>query len=952
MSQVKPTGHSDPQFDPNMLTVRGASEHNLKHVDLTLPKGKLIVFTGVSGSGKSSLAFDTIYAEGQRRYVESLSAYARQFLGQMDKPHYDSIRGLSPTISIEQRGASANPRSTVGTITEVYDYLRLLYARAGTPHCHGCGRPTEHTDAAGIVASIMKMGDGAKLLVMAPLARSRKGSFESEFADLRLQGYTRVRVDGETWQLDDVPALDKKKKHDVDVIIDRLVVRSDGAPRLTDSVESALKLGNGRLVVDVVGKDERLYSEHRYCPYCDLSLPELTPQLFSFNSPVGACGRCNGLGSTRIIDMNTLIPDDSQSLNGGCLVPWAESKSPQQQRWATAILSGLSAAYGIDLDAPWKALPADHQNIILNGTGERLIEVTFKGRSGSSVIPMPFEGVAPAIQRQNTEPADGDTRFMRMVACPECSGTRLNPSARAVELGGVTLTTLVSMPIGRLRGHFDALELTGNAAVIAGEVLREVRARLRFLVDVGLTYLTLERSAGTLSGGEAQRIRLASQVGSELTGVLYVLDEPSIGLHPRDNLQLIATLERLRDIGNTVIVVEHDTETMLAADHLVDFGPGAGVLGGTIVAQGTPQEVMACEASLTGGYLSGRLEIPIPTERKRGKRGKGLRIKGATANNLQNVDVAFPLGVFTCVTGVSGAGKSSLVNGILLPALSRALHNSSKPVGAHSKVLGLDQVNRIVAIDQKPIGRTPRSNPATYTKVFDAIRAVFAATRESRVYGYKAGRFSFNIKGGRCEACQGAGLIQIEMHFLADVYVTCEACRGRRFNDATLRVHYKGATIYDVLEMTIEEGLAHFETHQKIKRVLQTLVEVGLGYVALGQSATTLSGGEAQRVKLARELAKRGDGRAVYILDEPSTGLHFEDVRRLLNVTNRLVEGGNTVIMIEHNLDIIKTADHLIDLGPDGGEGGGLVIAEGTPEAVAAAGVGYTAQYLRGTLGC
>ncbi len=937
----------------NEIVIRGAAEHNLKDVSLVLPKRKLIVFTGVSGSGKSSLAFDTLYAEGQRRYVESLSAYARQFLGQMDKPKYDTIRGLAPTISIEQRAAAANPRSTVGTVTEIYDYLRLLYARAGEMRCPDCARLTEKTDPVHIVRAIDELEPGTKLLLMGPLARQRKGTFSDEFEGLRSQGFTRVRIDGETLLLEDVQELDKNKRHDVDVIVDRLIVKPGGTARLTDSVEMALKVGEGRLVIQVVDGEEKLYSENRYCPYCEISLPEPTPALFSFNSPLGACQACNGLGTTHEVAIDRLVPDPKKSLGEHAISPWA-IKNPAQSKWADAIIKGLAAAYDIPMDKPWKKLTEAQRSKVLFGTDGESFDVTFESRRGKSTIPMPFEGVVNQIRRlykdtSSTRSADHYKQYLRETRCPDCDGERLRSEARAVLITGKRLPELVQMTIGRLRDHFEGVELTGNAAVIASEVLREVRARLGFLVNVGLEYLTLQRKAATLSGGEAQRIRLASQVGSELTGVLYILDEPSIGLHPRDNRRLLDTLEHLRDIGNSVIVVEHDAETMLASDYLVDFGPGAGVHGGNVVAFGTPKAVMATEASLTGGYLSGTRRIEVPKKRRKRSRTK-LTIKGARCNNLQNLNVNIPLGVFTVVTGVSGAGKSSLINGILHPAVSKELNNATKRVGEHDKILGLDHLKRIVAIDQKPIGRTPRSNPATYTKVFDNIRAVFAATRESRIYGYKAGRFSFNVKGGRCEACEGAGVIRIEMHFLADVYVQCETCRGRRFNDATLRVHYKGKTIFDVLEMSVEEAYGHFETHRHIKRIVGTLNDVGLGYITLGQAATTLSGGEAQRVKLARELAKQGGGHTLYLLDEPSTGLHFEDVRKLLAVVDRLVENGNSVVMIEHNLDIIKTADHLIDLGPEGGDGGGLLVAQGTPEQVAKVDASHTGRYLRDVL--
>ena len=942
------------------IVIRGAAEHNLQHVDLTLPKHRLIVFTGVSGSGKSSLAFDTLYAEGQRRYIESLSAYARQFLGQMEKPKYDTIRGLSPTISIEQRSGSANPRSTVGTVTEIYDYLRVLFARAGSTHCHQCGRPADKSDATQMVKSIEALGEGARVLVMAPIARQRKGTFKDELEGLRTQGYGRARIDGEVTTLETIPELDKNKKHTIDVVVDRLVVRAGGTPRLTDSVETALKLGEGKLTLQVQDgppnhDTERLYSEARHCAYCDLSLPEPVPALFSFNSPLGACPTCNGLGTAHEIDLDAVVPDSARSLRQGCIAPWNEGFIAPEANWTRAILEGLGKTYGIDLDAPWADLAPGQREKVLNGTSGTPIEVVFDGKGGKTSIPMPFEGVIGALARKFRESrSDGAMDLYRGYfverRCKTCDGTRLRPEARSTRVGGRAITDLVSMTVGRLHELFGTIALEGNAKVIAAEVLREVRARLGFLVNVGLDYLTLDRTAGTLSGGEAQRIRLASQVGSELTGVLYVLDEPSIGLHARDNLRLIETLRRLRDVGNTVIVVEHDAETMLASDWLVDFGPGAGRLGGHVVASGTAQDVMRAPGSLTGAYLSGARRIAVPAKRR--PRGKhAIVVRNARAHNLKGIDVALPLGCMTAITGVSGAGKSSLINAILYPALARRLYKAVGPVAEHDGIDGLEHIDKVVDIDQKPIGRTPRSNPATYTKLFDLVRSVFAATRESRTYGYGPGRFSFNVKGGRCEACEGAGVIKIEMHFLADVYVRCETCRGRRFNDATLRVHYREKTIFDVLESTVDDAAELFSAHKGISHVLRTLQDVGLGYVTLGQPATTLSGGEAQRVKLSRELAKSGTGRTLYILDEPSTGLHFEDVRRLLEVVGKLVDAGNTVVMIEHNLDIIKTADWVVDLGPEGGDGGGHLVAEGTPETVAGVAQSYTGQHLARLLG-
>jgi excinuclease ABC subunit A len=928
------------------LIIRGASEHNLKGLNLVLPKGKLVVFTGVSGSGKSSLAFDTLYAEGQRRYVESLSSYARQFLGQMDKPKYDSIRGLAPTISIEQRTASHNPRSTVGTVTEIYDYLRVLYARAGTLHCPQCERVVERTDAAQIVRSIQAQEKGTKILVMAPIARNRKGTFAEELEDFKSQGFTRVRINEEVVLIEDAPSLNKNKKHNLDVVVDRLIVRPDVGPRLTDSVETALRIGMGQVLVGVVDGWEKLYSEAHHCAYCDLSLPEPTPALFSFNSPVGACVRCNGLGTTHEVAVERLVPDPSKTLNEYCIRLWGGAHSVI----SNAVIMGLSKKYKIPMDVPWTDIPGPMRDKILYGTGDDVFEVRWDRRKGTATFPMSFEGVVPQIRRLFKETSSNARmvhylQFLHETDCPDCQGQRLGPAARAARLADRSLPELASHTIVSLHKHFQDMKLTGNAAIIAKEVLREVRARLGFLVNVGLEYLTLDRSASTLSGGEAQRIRLASQVGSELTGVLYILDEPTVGLHPRDNQRLLKTLFHMRDIGNTVIVVEHDRETIESADHVVDFGPGAGRLGGNVVAEGPLKKILQCKDSLTGLYLSGKRQIEIPKKRRKATQ-KALVIKGAREHNLKGIDVAFPVGCFNVVTGVSGAGKSTLINTIVHPALSQKLHGESVTPGRFKSMTGQEHFDKVVVINQKPIGRTPRSNPATYTKVFDPIRQVFAATRESRTYGYKPSRFSFNVKGGRCEACRGAGVIRIEMHFLADVFVRCESCKGKRFNDATLRVLFKGHTIFDVLEMTVNEAAQLFEHHPKIRRVLSTLVEVGLGYIGLGQPATTLSGGEAQRVKLSRELAKKATGRTLYVLDEPTTGLHFEDVQKLLSVIHRLVDAGNTVIVIEHNLDVIKTADHVLDLGPEGGDAGGYLVASGTPEAVAKVAQSHTGRYL------
>ncbi|MBT9558585.1 MAG: excinuclease ABC subunit UvrA [Myxococcales bacterium] len=940
-----------------MIEIRGAREHNLRGIDLDLPRDQLIVFTGVSGSGKSSLAFDTLYAEGQRRYVESLSAYARQFLGQLERPKVDRIRGLSPTIAIAQHTTVGSPRSTVGTTTEVYDYLRLLYARVGVTHCPSCGRRTEKATADQIVAAIGERPEGSRWLLLAPLARQKKGSFEAELAALAVQGYVRLRIDGqivETAQGGAPTSLDKNKRHDVDVVIDRLVVKPGGASRLRDSVEAALRLGDGQLeLAPADGSPGDRYSVHRMCLDCGVGLPDLSPALFSFNSPTGACPTCSGIGTRQEVDQGAVIPDPSLSLLAGCIAPWSGTES--QSRWFVGILKGLSAKYGVDLEAPWQSLAAEHQHVVLNGTGGALLDVPFETKTGVTVIPMPFEGVVSALERQRVEPTgeseDGTRGYLREVPCRDCGGHRLRAEARAVRVGAFALPDLVGLPLGALRAAIDGLALTGNAAQIAAEILRELRARIGFLVDVGLDYLTLRRNTATLSGGEAQRIRLASQVGSELSGVLYVLDEPSIGLHPRDTGRLLRTLRTLRDLGNTVLVVEHDRDTIEAADFIVDFGPGAGTHGGHLVAQGNLDAIKASSESLTGAFLSGRRRLPVRVS-FRTATGE-LRVRGPRANNLKGEDVTIPLGVFTVVTGVSGAGKSSLVNAILYPALARRLNRASIPVAAHDGVDGMDALERVVAIDQRPIGRSPRSNPATYTKLFDTIRKVYAETREARVLGFDAGRFSFNVKGGRCEACEGVGVVKIEMHFLSDVYVTCEACRGRRFNEGTLQVRYRDLTIDQVLGLTVEEALDVFSAHPALRRALELLRDVGLDYMQLGQPGHTLSGGEAQRIKLSRELARpgnpRGRGRGtLYIMDEPSTGLHFADVERLLGVVQRLVDAGNTVVMIEHDLDLIRAADWVIDLGPEGGDAGGHVVVAGTPEHVMAHEASHTGRALRG----
>ena len=936
--------------EPESIVVKGAREHNLKSVQLEIPKKKLVVFTGVSGSGKSSLAFDTLYAEGQRRYVESLSSYARQFLGQMEKPKYDTIRGLSPTISIEQKAASNNPRSTVGTITEVHDYLRVLYASVGVQHCPSCGRPVGKQTAQQIVDAILSMPEGSRILLLAPLVQNRKGEYRELLGDAHKRGFARVRVDGLVHSLEERLALDKKLKHDIELVIDRLVVKPDIRSRLTDSVETALREGKGTLVVadaareQKVGpgdpeeykKHDRFFSELNACHVCGLSFGELVPQAFSFNSPMGSCPECQGLGTRAEMDSDLIIPDPSLTIRQGAVEPWA-SGMERGEGWTFEFVEHLSRSLGIDLDTPWSRLSKAQRDIVLNGN---------EGMSRARIV---WEGVVNQLHRRFKATGSEAMRryYMRYFSdkpCPVCRGERLKPDSRAVRIRGRGIVDLSRLTIVEAHRWLGALDLKGSEARIADELLKEIKNRLKFLLDVGLGYLTLDRPGPSLSGGESQRIRLASQMGSELTGVIYILDEPSIGLHQRDNGKLLATLKRLRDIGNSVIVVEHDEETMEEADWIVDFGPGAGEHGGEIVAQGTPAEVKANPASLTGAYLAGRREIAVPDRRRRP--AATVTVTGARANNLKDVTVAIPLGTLTAVTGVSGAGKSTLVNAILRPALMRLLYGTREVPGKHQAILGHEQIDKVIDINQQPIGRTPRSNPATYTKLFDAVRDVFAQTPEARAYGYQPGRFSFNVKGGRCEACQGDGMKLVEMHFLADVLVPCEVCGGKRFNEATLRVQFKGKNIAEVLDLSVHEAMAHFANHREILRVLQTLDDVGLGYIKLGQPSPTLSGGEAQRIKLSRELARVGTGRTMYILDEPTTGLHFEDVRRLLQVLDRLVEGGNTVVVIEHNLDVIKCADWVVDLGPEGGDDGGRLIAEGTPEDVALVKESFTGHYL------
>jgi excinuclease ABC subunit A len=944
------------------LVVRGAREHNLKDVSLDLPRDAMIVFTGLSGSGKSSLAFDTIFAEGQRRYVESLSAYARQFLGQMDKPDVDFIDGLSPAVSIDQKSASRNPRSTVGTVTEVYDYLRLLFARVGKPHCPLCGRPIARQTPQQIVDRVLELDEGTRFQVLAPVVRGRKGEYTELLKELQAKGYSRARVDGTVIRLDEVasdatvlPVLKKYEKHDIEVIIDRLAVKDTARRRLTDSVETALGLAGGVVILDFVDLPdndphrERMYSEHLACLYDDLSFDELEPRSFSFNSPWGACPDCTGLGTRMEVDPDLIVPDPAKSLDEGAISPWAGGHVSD---YFDRLIEALAETVGFRMDTPWERLTPKAKKALLHGLDQQ-VHVRYKNRYGRErSYYTNFEGAITYVERRHAEAESDSSRekfagFMREVPCPSCGGARLKPVSLAVTIDDKSIANYCSRPIGELAKNLLNLELSERDMAIARLILKEVNARLGFLLDVGLDYLTLDRASATLAGGEAQRIRLATQIGSGLVGVLYVLDEPSIGLHQRDNQKLLDTLLRLRDLGNTLIVVEHDEDTIKAADWVVDIGPGAGEHGGHVVVSGSVKDLIDSETSMTGAYLSGRKQIEIPKKRRTPAKGRELTVKGAAENNLRNVDATFPLGMFIAVTGVSGSGKSTLVNDILYRALAKELHGARTVPGKHVRVTGMDQLDKVVHVDQGPIGRTPRSNPATYTGVFDHIRKLFAATTEAKVRGYQQGRFSFNVKGGRCEACSGDGTIKIEMQFLPDVYVPCEVCHGARYNTDTLQVHYKGKSISEVLDMPIEEASAFFEAVPAIHRHLKTLVDVGLGYVRLGQPATTLSGGEAQRVKLSTELQRRSTGRTIYVLDEPTTGLHFEDIRKLLGVLTKLVETGNTVLVIEHNLDVIKTADWLIDMGPEGGTGGGTIIATGSPEDVAANGKSYTGQFLK-----
>lgn len=932
------------------IVVKGAREHNLKNIDIEIPRDKLVVFTGLSGSGKSSLAFDTIYAEGQRRYVESLSSYARMFLGQMDKPDVDYIEGLSPAISIDQKTTSKNPRSTVGTVTEIYDYLRLLWARIGVPHCPVCGREISQQTVDQIVDKLLELPERTKIQVLAPIARGKKGEFVKEINDIRKQGFVRCRIDGEIVDLQDEIKLSKTKKHNIEVVVDRLVIKDGIQSRLTDSVETATKIGNGLLIVDIIGEKEELFSLNYACPEHGVSIEEMSPRMFSFNNPFGACKKCDGLGTFKEIDPDLIIPDKKMSINQGAIKAsgWNVAEGSSIARM---YMDALAKEYNFSLDMPVEMINDEGLNAILYGTDGKKLKMKRVTSYGSGTYLSEFEGIINNLKRRYAETTSDYARtaieeVMQECTCGECKGSRLKPEAMAVTVGGKNIYEFCSMSVSEELDFVNNLELTEKEQMIGNLVIKEIKERLTFLNSVGLDYLSLARESGTLSGGEAQRIRLATQIGSSLMGVLYILDEPSIGLHQRDNEKLLETLRHLRDLGNTLIVVEHDEDTMRAADFLVDIGPGAGIHGGELIAAGTPEEVMACEKSITGQYLSGKRSIPVPTKRREGN-GKKLTVFGAKENNLKNIDVEIPLGKFVAVTGVSGSGKSSFVNEIVYKHLCNVLNHAKKHTGKFSSFKGIDALDKVIDIDQSPIGRTPRSNPATYTGVFNDIRDLYASTNDAKAKGYGPNRFSFNVKGGRCEACQGDGIVKIEMHFLADVYVPCEVCGGKRYNRETLDVKFKGKSIYDVLEMTVDEALEFFSTHTKIARKLQTLSDVGLGYVKLGQPATTLSGGEAQRVKLATELAKRSTGKTIYILDEPTTGLHTADVSKLLDVLNKLVDTGNTVLVIEHNLDVIKCADHIIDLGPEGGKGGGKIVAEGTPEQVSKVKKSYTGQYLK-----
>ena len=935
------------------IKIRGANEHNLKNIDIDIPRDQLVVLTGLSGSGKSSLAFDTIYAEGQRRYMESLSSYARQFLGQMEKPNVESIEGLSPAISIDQKSTNRNPRSTVGTVTEIYDYFRLLYARIGIPHCPKCGKEIKKQTVDQMVDQIMELTEGTKIQLLAPVVRGRKGRHEKVLERAKKSGYVRVRVDGNLYELSEEIVLDKNIKHNIEIIVDRLVVRPGIERRMTDSVENVLALAEGLMIVDVIGGEPMNFSQSFSCPDCGISIEEIEPRSFSFNNPFGACPVCYGLGYKMEFDIDLMIPDQSLSISEGAIVAMGWQSCTDKSSFSGAILDALSKEYHFSLSTPFQDYPEEVKNILINGTNGKTVKVHYVGQRGEGFYDIAFDGLIKSMERRYRETASDTMKaeyesFMRITPCHECGGQRLKQSSLAVTVGGKNIAEVTEMSIVKLQAFLNDLTLTKTQEMIGAQILKEIKARIGFLMNVGLDYLTLSRATGSLSGGEAQRIRLATQIGSGLVGVAYILDEPSIGLHQRDNDKLLKTLKHLRDLGNTLIVVEHDEDTMLEADYVVDIGPGAGEHGGQIVAVGTAKEIMENEASITGAYLSGRMSIPVPEVRK--EPTGWLKVIGAAENNLKNIDVEFPLGVMTCVTGVSGSGKSSLVNEILYKKLAKELNRARTIPGKHIKIEGIEQLDKIINIDQSPIGRTPRSNPATYTGVFDQIRDLFAATADAKARGYKKGRFSFNVKGGRCEACSGDGILKIEMHFLPDVYVPCEVCGGKRYNRETLEVKYKGKNIFDVLDMTVEEALKFFENVPSIRRKIETLYDVGLSYIKLGQPSTTLSGGEAQRIKLATELSKRSTGKTIYILDEPTTGLHFADVHKLTEILRRLTEDGNTVIVIEHNLDVIKTADYIIDIGPEGGDRGGTIIAQGTPEEVAKDPKSYTGYYINKVL--
>lgn len=932
------------------IVIKGAKEHNLKNIDITIPKDKLVVITGLSGSGKSSLAFDTLYAEGQRRYVESLSSYARQFLGIMDKPNVESIEGLSPAISIDQKTTSKNPRSTVGTVTEIYDYIRLLYARIGVPYCPKCGKKIEKQTIDQIVDSIMKLEEGTKIQILAPVIRSKKGEYKKLIENYQKEGFVRARIDGVVQELTDDIDIDRKKKHDIDIVIDRLVIKEDIRSRLTESIETAMKYADNLVRVDIVGGKERLYSGNYACPDCGISFEELSPRMFSFNNPMGACPECTGIGYLMKMDEDLIIPDKNLTLYNG-VKAFGASTMKKGETMAKMYFEAIGKHYGVDISKPIKDLPRKFLDKILYGTGDELIDFEYSSPFGTRKMKTAFEGVIPTLERRHRETkSQGMMQFYEMymseAECPTCHGARLKPESLAVKVGDKNINELTDMPIIHIKEYINSLALSEKDSIIADQILKELNKRLQFLIDVGLDYLTLSRSAATLSGGESQRIRLATQIGSGLTGVMYILDEPSIGLHQRDNDKLIATLKKLRDLGNSVIVVEHDTDTMYAADQVIDIGPGAGVHGGNVMAQGTAEEISKVKDSITGQYLSGRKQIKVPKHRRK-LTGKYLEIVKATEHNLKNISVKIPLGQFVCVTGVSGSGKSTLVNEVLFKNVNKILNKSNDRAGKCKEIKGIENIDKVINIDQSPIGRTPRSNPATYTGVFDFIRDIFATTNEAKMRGYEKGRFSFNVEGGRCEACHGDGIIKIEMNFLSDVYVPCEVCKGKRYNRETLEVKYKGKSIADVLDMTVEEALTFFENVPRIKQKIQTLYDVGLGYIKLGQPSTTLSGGEAQRIKLATELSKRSTGKTLYILDEPTTGLHIDDVHRLVDILQRLADNGNTVLVIEHNLDLIKTCDYIIDLGPEGGDKGGEIIAVGTPEKICLNERSYTGKFLK-----